>query len=233
MMLCGRVTSQKGFQVLSLLAHPLHPFYIHPIMKSTFSLLLSSILLSSSLTLAAPTQDAQLVFGSTKSSTRDPDFVDILDSQSFKNKLEELLHDAESVSSNLVSESYNKAADLSNEAEVEALILAASLEDKAMNILPVPQNSQSGQNKLKFPSKNDVSFSDTPIWGAFKSMNIMDAPTPPGGGWVWSSCGQSSDAVQVQDIRVSPDPPRPGQNLTVHAKGIVNSKIEVSSERWE
>lgn len=48
------------------------------------------------------------------------------------------------------------------------------------------------------------------------------------GGWVWSSCGQPGDAVQVQSIEVSPDPPVPGKNLTIKAKGFVTERIEVS-----
>lgn len=54
-------------------------------------------------------------------------------------------------------------------------------------------------------------------------------PTPtPGGGWVWSTCGEESDAVEVKDIRVSPDPPQAGKNLTVHALGVVKRTIDVS-----
>lgn len=214
-------------------------------MKSTFSLLLSSLLLTSSLSFAAP---SQLVFGdkslTSSSPSRDPDFVDILESQSsFNDKLQELLQDAQELSKEVITESYSKVADLSNQAEIEALLIAASLEDKVMEILPLPQDGdhhdqngitkglKSGLNHSKKPLKNDVSIPDLPNWGAFKNLNAdtqLDAPSPPGGGWVWSSCGQSQDAVIVQDIKVTPDPPRPGQNLTVHAKGIVNSKLEVS-----
>lgn len=50
---------------------------------------------------------------------------------------------------------------------------------------------------------------------------------PGGGGWVWSSCGSPDDLVTVEAIAVSPDPPVPGKNLTVTAKGIVKGAIEV------
>lgn len=51
-----------------------------------------------------------------------------------------------------------------------------------------------------------------------------------GGGWVWSSCGQPDDLITVEDIKVSPDPPVPGKNMTVTAKGTVKGAIEVSKE---
>lgn len=57
-------------------------------------------------------------------------------------------------------------------------------------------------------------------------------PTPtPGGGWVWSSCGQPDDVVEVKSIDVSPDPPVPGKNMTVKARGIVKSTIKVSTTK--
>lgn len=56
-------------------------------------------------------------------------------------------------------------------------------------------------------------------------------PSPtPGGGWVWSSCGALSDPVQIESISVSPDPPVPGKNMTVTAKGHLSGTLEVSSE---
>lgn len=56
-------------------------------------------------------------------------------------------------------------------------------------------------------------------------------PSPtPGGGWVWSSCGAPSDPVQIESISVSPDPPVPGKNMTVTAKGHLSGTLEVSSE---
>ncbi|CAO1618894.1 unnamed protein product [Parajaminaea phylloscopi] len=66
---------------------------------------------------------------------------------------------------------------------------------------------------------------------AVRPATMWPPSSPPGGsgGWVWSSCGQPSDAVEVQSIEVSPDPPVPGQNLTVKAKGIVKSRIEEGS----
>jgi hypothetical protein len=51
---------------------------------------------------------------------------------------------------------------------------------------------------------------------------------------VWSSerltfvcLGLETDPIQIDSIEVSPDPPVPGQNLTVIAKGQVTEVIEV------
>ncbi|GAK66636.1 phosphatidylglycerol/phosphatidylinositol transfer protein [Moesziomyces antarcticus] len=49
-------------------------------------------------------------------------------------------------------------------------------------------------------------------------------PTP-GGGWQWSSCGTGDEVVSVDSIVVSPDPPVPGQNLTVRAKGTIKDEV--------
>ncbi|KAN0064023.1 hypothetical protein ACQY0O_003629 [Thecaphora frezii] len=45
--------------------------------------------------------------------------------------------------------------------------------------------------------------------------------------WSWTDCG--SDGVIIKDIQVSPDPPRPGQNLTIHAKGSTSIDIRDGS----
>lgn len=47
--------------------------------------------------------------------------------------------------------------------------------------------------------------------------------------WAWFDCGTADDAVQVTSIKISPDPPQPGQNLTVYATGIVYDEIASGS----
>ncbi len=66
-------------------------------------------------------------------------------------------------------------------------------------------------------------------------------------GWSWTDCGQSSvqplhrpqfdallpfqglptDAIQIESISVSPDPPKPGQNLTVTVEASAIEEVEV------
>ncbi|KAL7413758.1 ML domain-containing protein [Mrakia frigida] len=47
----------------------------------------------------------------------------------------------------------------------------------------------------------------------------------PGGSWSSEDCGEEGDAVILESIDISPDPPIPGQNLTVTVKGVVVSPI--------
>ena len=66
-------------------------------------------------------------------------------------------------------------------------------------------------------------------------------------GWSWTNCGQSSayplhhpkldallpfqglssDAIQIDSIKVSPDPPKPGQDLTVIVEASAQEEVEV------
>jgi hypothetical protein len=39
--------------------------------------------------------------------------------------------------------------------------------------------------------------------------------------------GLPTDVVQIQSLDVDPDPPKPGQNLTIHASGTVQKAIVV------
>lgn len=44
--------------------------------------------------------------------------------------------------------------------------------------------------------------------------------------------GAPSDLVEVKSIQLSPDPPVPGQDLTVTASGYVKDTIEVCPALW-
>lgn len=39
--------------------------------------------------------------------------------------------------------------------------------------------------------------------------------------------GRPSDPVQIESIKLLPDPPKPGENLTVIVDGIVSETLEV------
>ncbi|TFY83588.1 hypothetical protein EWM64_g417 [Hericium alpestre] len=54
----------------------------------------------------------------------------------------------------------------------------------------------------------------------------QDAPVRTMQGWSWKDCGLPDDVVQVQSIVVSPDPPQPGQNLTVTVKATATETVE-------
>ncbi|KAJ2914859.1 hypothetical protein MD484_g5551, partial [Candolleomyces efflorescens] len=44
--------------------------------------------------------------------------------------------------------------------------------------------------------------------------------------WSYTDCGDPSWPVQIESIQVSPDPPQPGQDLTVTVKAQVLERIE-------
>ncbi|VDB86513.1 unnamed protein product [Peniophora sp. CBMAI 1063] len=44
--------------------------------------------------------------------------------------------------------------------------------------------------------------------------------------WSYSDCGSPSDAVQIESIVVSPDPPKPGEDMTVTVKGTAVETIK-------
>ncbi|CDZ96745.1 vacuole protein [Phaffia rhodozyma] len=68
-------------------------------------------------------------------------------------------------------------------------------------------------------------------WGAeaISGIGRGKVNTFPEGGWSWVDCGVAGDAVQVESINISPDPPVPGKNLTVSVKGVVIDPINEGS----
>ncbi|KAH8835697.1 ML domain-containing protein [Flagelloscypha sp. PMI_526] len=44
--------------------------------------------------------------------------------------------------------------------------------------------------------------------------------------WSWENCGLPTDIIEVQSLEVSPDPPVPGQTLTVTATGVAKEVVE-------
>ncbi|KAJ1035989.1 hypothetical protein NDA13_000644 [Ustilago tritici] len=70
---------------------------------------------------------------------------------------------------------------------------------------------------------NQIAFS-VPEPAVKDGKSLTWGPTP-GQGWQWVSCGTGDEIVDVESIVVSPDPPVPGQNLTVRAKGTVKDEV--------
>ncbi|CAE6481108.1 unnamed protein product [Rhizoctonia solani] len=52
-----------------------------------------------------------------------------------------------------------------------------------------------------------------------------DSPVFTQSRWSWTDCGLPSDGVQIKSIEVSPDPPKPGQDLTVKVIATSNKEI--------
>ncbi|GAA5987295.1 hypothetical protein JCM10908_001898 [Rhodotorula pacifica] len=66
-------------------------------------------------------------------------------------------------------------------------------------------------------------------WGADKLARIGgdDGQAHAMTQWGWSDCGLvKADDLQIESLEVSPDPPKPGHNLTINASGRVNKRIE-------
>ena len=79
--------------------------------------------------------------------------------------------------------------------------------------------------------------------------DAANGPVQTQEGWSWESCGmhksfsflskyvfltssiscsgQDTDPLQIESIEVSPDPPKPGQNMTVTVNAIAQERIEV------
>ncbi|KDR85074.1 hypothetical protein GALMADRAFT_233683 [Galerina marginata CBS 339.88] len=53
----------------------------------------------------------------------------------------------------------------------------------------------------------------------------VDSPVHTNDGWSYVDCGLPSDAVEIKSISVSPDPPQPGQDLTVTVEGTAKQEI--------
>ncbi|PPQ64423.1 hypothetical protein CVT26_002130 [Gymnopilus dilepis] len=57
-------------------------------------------------------------------------------------------------------------------------------------------------------------------------MHDVGSPVRTTEGWTWSDCGVETDPIRIDSIHVTPDPPQPGQDLTVTVKGTVVEQIE-------
>ncbi|TFL03557.1 ML domain-containing protein [Pterulicium gracile] len=53
-----------------------------------------------------------------------------------------------------------------------------------------------------------------------------DTPVRALESWSYTDCGATSDPIQVQSIKVSPDPPKPGEKLTVTVNAEVTEEVE-------
>ncbi|KAI0304894.1 ML domain-containing protein [Russula brevipes] len=54
----------------------------------------------------------------------------------------------------------------------------------------------------------------------------QDSPVHTTEGWSWADCGSPTDVIQIKSITVFPDPPKPGQNLTVTVTASAEARVE-------
>ncbi|KAL1718901.1 hypothetical protein EV715DRAFT_273131 [Schizophyllum commune] len=74
------------------------------------------------------------------------------------------------------------------------------------------------------------------LLGTASSLDIEQVRIQTGdvriaGGWSYSDCGTST--VQLKSIRISPDPPIPGEQLTMTVKADVQETIQLLQKRFD
>lgn len=180
----------------------------------TRSLLLAPLLISSTLSVALPSDSQQLVFGGNQgdgyeSNGRQGDFVDVMLSEAKKTGI-----DISQWEKNLQDRPTTKeSVDLNDEMAKATLMAEAMAEDTLVWIQPKIKEAEESMIEIM------ESFEES-------DPEPITTQTQPGSGWIWEVCGSRQEAVVLKEINVKPDPPVPGQNLTVYAKGIVNEDIE-------
>ncbi|CAE6479685.1 unnamed protein product [Rhizoctonia solani] len=65
-----------------------------------------------------------------------------------------------------------------------------------------------------------------PAIGGFFEQARLSGESHTTNSWSYSDCGLPTDAVQVKSIKLSPDPPQIGKDLTITARGVVTRRIE-------
>ncbi|GAA5911305.1 hypothetical protein JCM5296_004798 [Sporobolomyces johnsonii] len=104
-------------------------------------------------------------------------------------------------------------------------VLLSVLSAVAVTASPAPLLNRDGQLVLTGAAQEAVS------WGAGKLSQIgtQDGGVETMTKWDWYDCGLPTDALQIDSLRISPDPPKPGQNLTIYATGRAQSLVDFGS----
>jgi len=69
----------------------------------------------------------------------------------------------------------------------------------------------------------------SPSWGGFGIQThegALDTPARTQSGWNFIDCGLPTDVIQIESLTISPDPPKPGEDLTVKVSAYVTKTIE-------
>ncbi|KEP48028.1 phosphatidylglycerol/phosphatidylinositol transfer protein [Rhizoctonia solani 123E] len=64
-----------------------------------------------------------------------------------------------------------------------------------------------------------------PIGGLIDQVRLGGEPHTTNS-WSYTDCGLPTDGVQIESIKLSPDPPQIGKDLTITARGVVTERIE-------
>ncbi|EAL21061.1 hypothetical protein CNBD4370 [Cryptococcus deneoformans B-3501A] len=71
-----------------------------------------------------------------------------------------------------------------------------------------------------------LSWAGQLVGGGRGALATGDGPVRTENSWSYVDCGLATDAIQLKSIKVHPDPPVPGKNLTVTVEGDVLETIE-------
>ncbi|KAJ9100462.1 Phosphatidylglycerol/phosphatidylinositol transfer protein [Naganishia friedmannii] len=114
---------------------------------------------------------------------------------------------------------------------ISSLILASSA---FVCAVPAPAPAPVGEGLIDLASWSAQKVADqfTAVEDSVKDVKqvvverVKDGGMVAMGGWSWTDCGLATDAVQIKEINVNPDPPAPGKNLTVNVKAEVLKTID-------
>lgn len=152
----------------------------------------------------------QLVLGEAQSATQrdpmqtEPDFVDLIVAEAHESgRLDELV------------DKFGFSLE-----DIKVSMSLRPLREESLSNMEVDLDNQMEKAKLMA----EAAAEDTLAW-IQPVESPPEAKNGPGSGWIWSVCGSQQEAVVLKSVDVKPDPPIPGQNLTVHATGTVNHDI--------
>ncbi|KAL1412898.1 Phosphatidylglycerol/phosphatidylinositol transfer protein [Vanrija albida] len=78
----------------------------------------------------------------------------------------------------------------------------------------------------RFVTPDPFAGADLAAGVAARGLKANDGDVHAAASWRWSDCGLPSDAITIESISVSPDPPKPGENLTVTVQATANDLVE-------
>jgi hypothetical protein len=66
-------------------------------------------------------------------------------------------------------------------------------------------------------------FAQSSPWS---QQELLEGPVHTYDGWEYAVCGSDTDVVEIKSIEVSPDPPQPGQDLTVNVVAYAHEVVK-------
>ncbi|TFK77023.1 hypothetical protein BDN72DRAFT_830196 [Pluteus cervinus] len=82
--------------------------------------------------------------------------------------------------------------------------------------------------RFLFAALLGLTFLNTALSSPTSAQLVLESDDAPhtSDSWGYTDCGLTTDIIQIRSIQVSPDPPQPGQDLTVKVNAFVTETIE-------